>query len=202
MDPSTAEVTTLAGGPIPGFDDGVGASTRFNSPISVAVGPDGRLYVADFSNNLIRRVDPTTAEVTTLAGGGSFGPGTFADGTGSSARFNGPAGVAVAPDGIVYVADQNNHSIRRIDPVTAEVTTLAGDGTSGFANGTGSAARFDHPTGLAIGPDGTYMSPTKEIIGSGRSILPPARWPQWPATEPQALRTAPPRVPSSTSLWK
>jgi secreted PhoX family phosphatase len=86
--------------------------------------------------------------VTTLAG--AAGMSGSADGTGATARFNGPSGVAVDSAGNVYVADQHNHTIRK---VTADgvVTTLAGTaGMSGSADGTGAAARFNQPTGAAV----------------------------------------------------
>ena len=145
-------VTTLAGDGTPGFVDGAAPDARFSSPEGVAVAPDGALYVADRSNGRIRRVDPVTAAVSTLAGDGTAG---FADGDGGAAQFNGLLGVAVAPDGTLYVADANNHCIRRIDPVTGAVSTLAGDGTAGFADGVGTSARFNFPVGVTVALDGT-----------------------------------------------
>lgn len=101
--------------------------------------------MADAGNHAIRRVDGSGA-VTTLAGSGS--PGFFDD-QGTFAEFNNPQGVAVDASGNVYVADTGNHSIRKIDG-SGNVTTFAGDGTAGFTNGTGSAARFNTPKGVAV----------------------------------------------------
>ena len=140
--------TTLAGtaGQI-GSADGTGSAARFNSAYGVAVDSAGNVYVADTGNDTIRKITPAGV-VTTLAGtAGQFGS---ADGTGSAARFEFPEGVAVDSAGNVYVADTINDTIRKITPAGV-VTTLADmAGQVGSADGTGSAARFDYPTGVAV----------------------------------------------------
>ena len=149
-------VTTVAGEGVFGFMDGVGLSARFNGPYDVAVAADDTVYVADSSNDRIRAISPDGV-VTTLAGSGTPG---FADGTGTSAQFYRPTGVAVAPDGTIYVADRFNHRIRRVTPAGV-VTTFAGSGTPGFADGTGTTAKFLNPYGVAVGTDGTvYVADT------------------------------------------
>jgi streptogramin lyase len=140
-------VTTLAGtANASGSADGTGAAARFNGPEGVAVDGSGNVFVADYGNNTIRKITPAGA-VTTLAGAGSSGT---ADGTGAAARFNWPTGVAVDVAGNVFVADTWNDTIRKVTS-TGVVTTLAGlAGSEGSADGTGAAARFNHPWGVAV----------------------------------------------------
>jgi len=139
-------VSTIAGNGVRGFADGTGAVAQFDYPGGVAIDAAGNVYVADTQNNRIRKITPT-GEVATLAGGG--GSQSFADGTGAAARFNNPRSVAVDAAGYVYVADTQNHRIRKITPAGA-VTTLAGSGMNGFADGTGTAAQLNGPYGVAV----------------------------------------------------
>jgi len=122
---------------------------EISNPTGVAVDASGNVYVADQSNHRIYKISPQGA-VTTLAGSGTSG---FVDWNGANARFNNPSGVAVDASGNVYVADASNHSIRKISPQGA-VTTLAGNGTTGFADGNGANARFDSPSGVAVDASG------------------------------------------------
>ena len=143
-----AVVSTLAGaaGSI-GSADGPAGVARFNNPFGVAVDAAGTVYVADASNQTIRKITPAGA-VSTLAG--TAGSAGSADGTGAAARFSNPSGVAVDAAGAVYVADTNNHTIRKIS-LAGAVSTLAGTaGIFGSANGTGAAARFNNPSGVAV----------------------------------------------------
>ncbi|MEI8090349.1 MAG: NHL repeat-containing protein, partial [Opitutaceae bacterium] len=142
-------VTTLAGSTAgdPGSTDGTGTDARFYSPAGVAVDANGNVYVAERTNHTIRKIT-SFGVVTTLAG--AAGSSGSTDGTGNSARFNQPRGVAVDAAGNVYVGDWLNHTIRKITS-DAVVTTLAGTaGSSGSTNGTGSAARFNRPIGVAV----------------------------------------------------
>lgn len=148
----TAEVFHIAGGlGGPGTADDVGNLARFDGPSGVAFDGANSLYISDANNFAVRKVDLTTGAVTTLAGG-SMGS---RDGTGAAAQFNGPRGLATDGAGSVYVADSSNHTIRKIVIATGAVTTLAGTaGATGTANGTGMAARFNTPQGLAAPGDG------------------------------------------------
>ena len=145
--PSIAVVTTLAGsaGQI-GSSNGTGSAARFDWPNGVAVNSAGNVYVADALNDEIREITPSGV-VSTFAG--SAGQAGSSDGTGSAARFHLPNGVAVDNAGNVYVADSHNDEIRKITS-SGVVTTMAGAaGQTGSSDGTGSAARFDAPTGVA-----------------------------------------------------
>jgi hypothetical protein len=150
---ATGEVTTIAGtAGYTGSTDNTGAAARFFYPYGIT--NDGtNLFVADSNNSTIRKVVIATGEVTTIAGtAGSYGS---ADGTGEAARFSFPYGIT--NDGTnLFVADSNNQTIRKVVIATGEVTTIAGTaGSYGYADGTGTAARFSQPTGITT--DGTNL---------------------------------------------
>ncbi len=150
---ATGAVTTLAGhATVPGFADGTGAAATFNQPQGLAT--DGvNVYVADTFNETIRKIVIATGAVTTLAGQATV-PG-FADGTGAAATFFAPSGITT-DDTNLYVGDYGNDIIRKISIATGAVTTLAGQATvPGFTDGTGAAATFSYPYGVAI--DGTDL---------------------------------------------
>ena len=157
---SAGVVTTLAGVALnAGIADGTGSAARFFSPGGVAVDGAGNVYVADSNNATVHAITPAGV-VTTLAGlAGNVGS---TDGTGSAARFSQPdESVAVDTAGNVYVADTNNHTIRMITPAGV-VTTLAGlAGSFGSTDGTGAAARFHSPDGVAVDVSGNvYVADT------------------------------------------
>lgn len=146
---ATMTVTTFAGNGSPGFIDGTGTSAQFEAAFGVATDASGNVYVGD--GGTVRKITPAGV-VTTIAGDANASSG-FVDGTGSAARFNGVYGVAVDAAGNIYAADQDNSAIRKITPAGV-VTTLAGSGTAGFADGTGAAAQFNYPTGVAVDGSG------------------------------------------------
>jgi len=155
---ATGVVTTLAGSASTGSTDGTGSAARFYWPGGAAVDIAGNVYVADTQNSTIRKVTPD-GTVNTLAG--SPGNHGSADGTGASARFYGPQGLAVDTMGDLYVADTLNSTVRKITP-GGVVSTLAGTpGIKGSANDTGSAAQFDGPLGVAVDNGGNvYVTDT------------------------------------------
>ena len=142
-------VTTFAGSGVSGNNNGTGTAAKFDGPESVAVDSYGHVYVADRGNHRIRKISPIGV-VTTFAGSTSGDT----DGTGTAAQFNSPHGVAVDSSGnvdssgYVYVADTSNHRIRKISPIGV-VTTFAGS-SEGYMDGTGTAAKFKSPTGVAV----------------------------------------------------
>ncbi len=160
-------VKTLAGGgpSAPGYIDSTGLNARFNGPGGIAVDAAGNIYVADTSNNVVRKITPAGL-VSTIAGGGPSAPG-FVDGVAGTARFEFPTGVTVDSAGNVFVADNFNCAIRKITPAGA-VTTLAGNGagSQGFADGTGSAAKFNKPFSLAVDASGNVY-----VADSGNSAI-------------------------------
>jgi sugar lactone lactonase YvrE len=130
-----------------GSTDGVGSAATFNRPLGIGIDTSGNVYVADTGNNTVRKITPAGL-VSTFAG--TAGIAGSADGTGAAAQFNSPCGIAVDAAGNVYVSEGVNCMIRKITPAGA-VSTLAGAaGAAGSADGTGPAARFDHPAGLAV----------------------------------------------------
>ena len=146
-------VTTLAGSAdVSGSDDGTGSAARFYGPFGITT--DGTsLYVADTGNHTIRKIVISSGVVTTLAGTAGFAGSD--DGTGGAAWFNSPAGIATASTNL-YVAEYDNHTIRKIDISSGIVTTLAGTaGAMGSSDDTGSDARFRHPEGITT--DGTNL---------------------------------------------
>jgi sugar lactone lactonase YvrE len=149
-------VTTVAGaaGAV-GSADGAGAAARFAAPRGVALDAAGNLYIADSGNNTVRRMTPAGA-VSTVAGDAGADPGA-ADGSGTLARFRDPEGVAVDAGGTVYVADTGNSTVRRLAP-DGTVTTLAGSAaSSGSQDGSGAAAGFANPGGIATDAAGTVF---------------------------------------------
>ncbi len=154
-------VTTFAGkAGVSGFVDGDPSSARFKGILGLAIDAAGNLYAADTGNDAIRKISPSGV-VSTLAGDGIAG---FADGTGSAAKFNNPYDLCLMPNGDLLVADFTNNRIRRVTP-GGVVTTYAGTGAPGAANGAASAATFDEPTSVACAADGNvYVADSDNAI--------------------------------------
>ena len=152
-------VTTFAGtSGSKGSADGTGAAARFSAPVGITRDAAGNVYVADQTNHVIRRVTPAGV-VTTLAG--TAGAAGSTDGAGAAARFNLPTGVAINSADVLYVADFGSHTLRKVT-AAGVVSTFAGTaGTSGSVDGTGTAARFNKPSGLALDTAGNlYVADT------------------------------------------
>ncbi|CAI6048405.1 stalk domain-containing protein [Cohnella sp. JJ-181] len=142
------------------YADGALASAKFNEPSGLALDAKGNLYVSDRGNQRIRYIDFAAGTVGTVAGtapalgaDSPYAEGDYLDGAAASARFDAPEGLAIAPDGTLVIADSLNHVVRLLKD--GQVTTLAGEATEpGSADGVLYAAQFDHPTDVAVLPDG------------------------------------------------
>jgi len=150
-------ITTVAGNGISSYsgDGGPAERASLGRPFDVALGPDGALYIADPDNNCIRKVDPKGI-ITTVAGDGTCGY-SGDGGPATHARLNNPLGVAVGPDGSLYIADESNHRIRRVrrDGI---IVTIAGNGRKGYSGDGGRAtkASLNTPSDVAVGPDSSF----------------------------------------------
>ena len=155
IDLATTQVTTVAG-PNQGFADGAAGQAAFFENAGLAwVSSQNVIYIADTGNGAIRKLDLTAGTVTTITGTNASG---YVDGTLAQARFNHPFGILASPDGTkLYVADAGNNAIRLIDLTAGTVTTIAGNGGLGSADGVGAAARFAEPNGLAFDASGNNL---------------------------------------------
>lgn len=143
-------VTTFAGlVRVPGGEDGPAAAARFRGPRGVAFAPDGSLWVADTENNAVRRLQPDGATVT-VAGL----PTGSRDGLRTEARFSGPGALALGPDGSLWIADSDNHTVRQVDAQGKVVTRAGSAGLRGTVDGPGAEARFAYPNGIAVTKQG------------------------------------------------
>jgi sugar lactone lactonase YvrE len=163
-------VSTLAGNLVRGSADQTGTAAQFDSPWGVAVDSAGNVYVADSLNNTIRKIS-SDGRVVTLAGLANVSGS--ADGTGLVVRFNSPQKIAIDRAGNLYVADEKNNAIRKVTPIGV-VSTVAGTaGVSGNADGTGPAAQFNSPDGVAVDGVGniyvadTYNCTIRKITSGG-----------------------------------
>ncbi|MEO8947333.1 MAG: SMP-30/gluconolactonase/LRE family protein, partial [Mucilaginibacter sp.] len=166
---SSGVVSLLAGsstGASGTTNNNTGTSARFKGPTGIAYSSSATaMYVTDYTNNEIRKV--TTTGATTLLAGSSTGASGLTNGNTTTARFNHPTGIAVDATGNIYVADMGNNEIRMVTAAGA-VTLFAGNasGTAGSADGTGSAASFSAPTGIAIDAAGLIY-----VYDSGTGLI-------------------------------
>ena len=152
---NSLQVSTAVGGK-EGFADGVGSGASFAGLSHMILHPDGkRLFVTDAVNNNVRQINITNWQTRTIAGSLETG---YEDGTTTYSKWNTPRGIAVSSDGNeLFIADQGNHRLRKISLVFENVTTLAGNGIGGLADGTGTRAEIKEPWGITVSPDGKYL---------------------------------------------
>jgi sugar lactone lactonase YvrE len=174
-----SDVRSIAGGSPPGDANGAGGVARFNDPSGVALQPDGALIVADALSHQIRKLTLADGKATVATLTGAREPG-YLDGFASRALFATPRGVAIAPDGAIFVADAGNHAIRRIVKDGAGdvmVSTVAGGAGPGLTDGEGKAARFKEPFGVTVAADGViYVADTgnhviRKLVMNGEKAM-------------------------------
>ncbi|MDX1636856.1 MAG: IPT/TIG domain-containing protein [Balneolaceae bacterium] len=146
------EVSTIAGSGSYGFENGFSELAEFRFPFGIDFGNEGRIFIADYGNNSIRLISSAKV-VSTFSGNGVAG---FLDGESDVAQYDAPYDVTVDNRNRIYVADFDNHRIRRISP-RRTVTNIAGTGQPGFVNGDETQAQFNSPIGLAVNDDGTVL---------------------------------------------
>jgi sugar lactone lactonase YvrE len=146
-------VSTLIGTGAPGF-----SADHVNNPYGLAIGPDGALYFCDLDNQRIRRLDLRTRRTTTVAGNGR--QGYSGDGASATeASLNMPHEVQFDADGHLYIAERDNHAIRKVDARTGVISTFAGTGMPGFSGdgGPSSAAQLRAPHSIAVDPTHRFL---------------------------------------------
>jgi sugar lactone lactonase YvrE len=153
VDKNTGMIATIAGTGQAGFsgDGGPATKARINTPKGVMVDAGGNVYIADSLNNRVRRVDKATGNIATVAGNGKAayrGDGGLA----TAASLQVPRGMATDAAGNLYIADDDNHAVRRVDQATGRITTIAGTGAAGSSGdgGPATAAKLNNPQTLAL----------------------------------------------------
>jgi sugar lactone lactonase YvrE len=168
VDPGTGATDTYAGQNSPGYVNGPSKGAKFSFPLGLTVDKSLDVLVADYSNNLIRRIDSFgLRNVSTIAGTGVAG---YRDGNAGEAQFNSPNDVVVDANGNIFVTEFTNHTVRKITP-NGDVSTFAGNGRAGYQDGTGTSAQFNQPGGLTIDPAGNLYV-TEWTGGRVRKITP------------------------------
>ncbi|WP_234125051.1 X2-like carbohydrate binding domain-containing protein [Clostridium hydrogenum] len=168
IDYSTGNITTIAGTGVSGYsgDNGLATSAKLGYPTGVAVDSSENVYIADTNNNVIRKIDHATGNISTIAGTGTSGY-SGDNSLATSAKLRNPEGVAVDSSGNIYVADVYNQAIRKIDHSTGNISTIAGTGVGGYSGdgGLATSATLKNPSGVAVGSSGNvYIADTNNSV--------------------------------------
>src|SRR5205823_4728571 len=139
-------------------DDGPATAAQLYFPTSIALDAAGNLFIADTLNDRIREVDHATGLITTVAGNGTYGD-SGDNGPAPAAQLSGLAGIATDTAGNVFIAEQGNHRIRKVDHATGLITTVAGSGTPGYSGdgGPATAAQLNQPSSVAVDSAGNLF---------------------------------------------
>ncbi len=146
-------VTTIIGTGVPGY-----SSTQVNNPYGLVIGPDGALYFCDLDNQRIRRLDLKTKQLSTIAGNGKIGY-QGDGGPATEASLNMPHELRFDSKGDIYIAERDNHVIRKVEMKTGMISTVAGTGVPGFSGdgGPGTKAQLRQPHSILFDRDGTLL---------------------------------------------
>jgi streptogramin lyase len=150
---SAATVATLIGTGVAGYSD-----TQVNNPYGMAIGPDGGLYFCDLGNQRIRRLDLTNRQMTTIAGTGARGY-SGDGGPATQATLAAPHELVFDKNGDLYIAERDNHVVRKVNMKTGVISTVAGTGKAGFSGdgGPGTQAVLNQPHSIFLDRDGTLL---------------------------------------------
>ncbi|MEK7764782.1 MAG: hypothetical protein AAB368_00960, partial [bacterium] len=176
IDAVTGLIATVAGCGNPGIvsaEEGIPAlSATLYNPVSVAVDASGSVYLTDQFNGCIRRVGAATQPISTFAGGGTASIPPYGDGGSATvATLSFPGGIAVDRSGTLFIADTGHHLVRKVDPVTLVITSLAGTGSKGYAGdgGPATAALLNNPSRVAVDAAGNvYITDQASSEGNQR----------------------------------
>jgi sugar lactone lactonase YvrE len=165
VDPASGLIATLAGTGSAGFsgDGGFAAAAQLRKPNSVRSDADGNILIADTDNNVIRRIAGKTSKISTIAGIAGSAGYNGDDILATAAKLRKPRDLWLTPDGTIYIADTDNHRIRRIDVQTGVISTVAGNGSAGYKGDGGPAveAELDKPEGVSADTAGNiYIADT------------------------------------------